>query len=46
MCGSKFGPGSLDARDENGWSLGDALADPDALDELEAAAELAYEIDD
>jgi hypothetical protein len=42
MNGSNFGPRSLDAQDEDGWSLGDALADPDALQEMESAAEAAY----
>jgi hypothetical protein len=45
MNGSSFGPRSLDVEDGNGWSLGDALADPEALDDIEAAAELAYNMD-
>lgn len=46
MCGSNFGPRSLDAQNDDGWSLSDALADPDALERLEEAAGLAYEMDD
>ena len=46
MCGSKFGPRSLDAENDDSWTLSDTLADPDALQSMEAAAELAYEMDD
>jgi hypothetical protein len=45
MCGSDYGLRSLDAVNDEGWRLGDALADPGALDDIEAAAELAYDMD-
>lgn len=46
LCGSRFGPRSLDEENDDGWSLGDALADPAALEDLERAAELAYDLED
>lgn len=46
MCGSRYGARSLDEENDNGLSLGDMLADPDAWDSMEVAAELAYEMDD
>lgn len=43
MCGSKFGPVSLDEEiGDDGWTLMDSLEDPDALEALEAAAEAAW----
>ena len=44
VCGSKFGPRSLDEELAEDWTIGDTLEDPYALEALEAAAELAYEM--
>ena len=43
MCGSKFGPRSLDEDLGEGLSLMDALEDPAALEEMESSADYAWE---
>jgi hypothetical protein len=46
MCGlSKFGARSLDEELSEGFSLLDALEDPDALEEMIRAAEIGYQND-
>jgi DNA-binding CsgD family transcriptional regulator len=46
LCGSKFGPRSLDDELAEDWTLGDTIEDFSALEEMEAAAEAVFSNDD
>jgi hypothetical protein len=46
ISGNGYGRRSLEDPLGEDWTLGDTLDDPDALDELERAAEFAYDNDD
>lgn len=45
LCGSRFGPRSLDEELGDDFTLGDLLEDPDAFDQILRSAEIAFDND-